>query len=99
MTIHFAAARVAARSPIAQVLALCHPRPAANDNCDLASPDAMRAALYHFAKYGMGAARDARDRAETAFFAGNRREYDRWLEVCRQLDRRMAAQFERAAKP
>lgn len=97
MSIHFAAARVAARSPVAQVLAFRHPESAANDNCELASAEVLRAALYHFAKFGIGAAREARDRAEAAFFAGNRAEYDHWLAICRQLDRRMAMQFERAA--
>ncbi len=99
MTIHFAAARTAALSPIAQVLAFRRCGPAANDNCELASAEVLRAALYHFAKYGIGAAREARGRAEAAFFAGNRSEYDHWLEICRQLDRRMALQFERRAKP
>lgn len=99
MAINFAAARTAARSPVAQVLAFRRCGPAANDNCELASAEVLRAALYHFAKHGLGAAREARARAETAFFAGNRGEYTQWLEICRQLDRRMATHFEQAAKP
>ncbi|TNE32777.1 MAG: hypothetical protein EP350_05430 [Alphaproteobacteria bacterium] len=102
MSIHFAAARVAARSPVAQILAFRRAGPAANDNGEQggsqANEAAMRAALYHFAKYGLGAAREARKSAEAAFFAGNRAEYDHWLEICRVLDRRMALHFEQSVQ-
>lgn len=65
---------------------------AANDNV-LAQPDdaTLRAALRHFADYGLAAAEQARHRAEGAFFAGDREAYRWWLDICRTLDRRMAA--------
>lgn len=65
---------------------------AANDNV-IARPDdaTLRAALRHFADYGLAAAEHARHRAEAAFFAGDRDAYRWWLEICRTLDRRMAA--------
>ena len=57
----------------------------------------MRAALMHFAEHGLGAARAAREKAEAAFFAGDRAGYDWWLAITRTLDRRMAIEAERAA--
>ncbi|MFU7529660.1 hypothetical protein [Qipengyuania sp. ASV99] len=68
---------------------------AANDN-DLggahgaASDQLLRAALRHFAQHGLGAAREARTRAEEAFFAGDRQAFDWWLGITRTLDRRIA---------
>ncbi len=50
----------------------------------------LRAALRHFGQHGIGAARDARERAEKAFFDGDRPTYDWWLGVTRTLDRRLA---------
>ena len=70
---------------------------AANDN-DLgsihgkASDQMLRAALRHFAQHGLGAAREARTRAEEAFFAGDRQACDWWLGITRTLDRRLAQQ-------
>lgn len=98
MTIHFAAARVAAHSPVAKVLTIRRVETAANDNTTHTENGAMREALYHFARYGLGAAREARHRAEAAFFYSDRREYDRWIEICRILDRRMALEIERGAQ-
>ncbi|HEX4847587.1 MAG TPA: hypothetical protein VFV30_05550 [Novosphingobium sp.] len=64
---------------------------AANDNGDGDShADTLRAALKHFAAYGMAAAGEARDRARKAHFAGDRDGYRHWLGICRALDRRMA---------
>ncbi|MEE4205300.1 MAG: hypothetical protein V2I39_03350 [Erythrobacter sp.] len=57
------------------------------------SEDVLRAALRHFAEHGLGAARAARLRAETAFFAGDRAGYDWWLEITRTLDRRLALEI------
>ncbi len=95
MTLHFAAARSAARSPIARALQR-RPVPAAdNDNCRDADDRLLHAALRHFAAHGLHAAREARKQAELAFFAGDRPGYDWWLGVCRTLDRRLAAQVER----
>lgn len=94
MTLHFAAARSTARSPIARALQrrpLANP---ANDNCGAGDDRLLHAALRHFAAYGLHAAREARKHAEQAFFAGDRERYDWWLGVCRTLDRRLAAQIE-----
>ena len=67
---------------------------AANDNGDAQRhDDLLRDALKHFAQYGMRASEAARDRAESAFFAGDRAAYRRWLGICRTLDRRLAAPF------
>lgn len=72
---------------------------ATNDNRDpaavLADDRLLHAALRHFAAYGLGAAQEARRRAEQAFFAGDRETYDRWLGICRTLDRRLAEETAR----
>lgn len=57
----------------------------------------MHAALRHFAKHGLGAARAAREHAEAAFFAGDNRGYDWWLGVTQALDRRLAQEAEHVA--
>ncbi len=98
MTVHFAAARNPARSPVARVLSRRTPGQAANDNGDLAgihtNDNLIHAALRHFAAHGLGAAREARKQAEAAFFDGDRRGYDWWLGICRTLDKRIAGQLE-----
>jgi len=63
----------------------------ANDNGTGTSDATLHAALRHFAEHGLAAAQRARGQAEAAFFAGDRQSYQWWLEVCRTLDRRMAA--------
>lgn len=68
----------------------------ANDNDIPAEPtehdDALlRAALRHFAMHGLAAAQRARRQAEKAFFDGDRQAYQWWLNICRTLDRRLAA--------
>ena len=69
----------------------------ANDNPAGVDDEALlQAALRHFADHGLAAARQARIRAETAFFAGNRPAYRWWLGICRILDQRMAREMERA---
>jgi protein-tyrosine-phosphatase len=97
MTVHFAAARCSARSPIARALARKAVGRAANDNGDgmMGDDRLLHAALRHFAQHGLGAAHDARTRAQKAFFAGDRQAYDWWLGVCRTLDRRLAEQNSR----
>lgn len=110
MTIHFAPAAigsVAARHApvcraIARALALRGVDHAANDNRPLGAPNALedqvlRDALRHFAEHGLGAARAAREKAENAFFAGDRQAYDWWLGITRTLDRRLAAEAQRMA--
>ncbi len=92
MTIHFAAARSRAPSPLARVLGSPLYQIAVNDNGLPLTDDAvLRAALRHFARYGLAAASHARDNAERAFFAGDRSGYRHWLAICRALDRRMAS--------
>lgn len=102
MTLHFAAARSATRSPIARAFARRTIARAANDNGDLVESlgedKRLHAALRHFAEHGLAAAADARKRAEAAFFAGDRPTYDWWLGICRTLDRRMAEEAERKAE-
>ena len=67
----------------------------ANDNgSDRATDALLHAALRHFAEHGLAAAQRARKQAEAAFFAGDRQSYQWWLEICRTLDRRMAAEIE-----
>lgn len=92
MTINFAAAR----PPVSSLGAyLFRPRialQAANDNGEpLRHDGVLREALKLFADYGLGAAEEARGRAERAFFAGDSAGYRRWLGICRTLDRRVAA--------
>ncbi|MFA7601388.1 MAG: hypothetical protein WCY29_00145 [Novosphingobium sp.] len=90
MTIRFAAAR-RGDDTVRRVIGAVVPPTAANDNIRGTTDDKMlRAALRHFATYGLGAAEAARNNAETAFFAGNRSDYRWWLGICRMLDRRMA---------
>ncbi len=92
MTIQFAAAR---RPVSALGATLFRPRialQAANDNGEpLRHDGVLRDALKLFAAHGLGAAEEARSRAEAAFFAGNSADYRRWLGICRTLDRRVAA--------
>jgi hypothetical protein len=92
MTIHFAAARL----PVSVLGAyLFRPRialQAANDNGEpLRHDGVLREALKLFAEHGLGAAEEARKRAERAFFANDSEGYRRWLGICRTLDRRVAA--------
>ncbi|QUL38424.1 hypothetical protein [Erythrobacter sp. JK5] len=99
MSRHFAAVEIADQSPVARILRFVAPERAANDNlarygAPVPNEQMLRAALRHFAQYGLGAARAARARAEEAFFAGDRAAYDWWLGITRTLDRRLAAQAE-----
>ena len=79
-------------SAFVRVLVVQAPRTAANDNGAGKSTDPaiVEAALRHFAEHGLRAARAARHQAEQAFFANKQQEYRHWLEICRQLDQRMA---------
>ena len=99
MTIRFAPAQTNKVSPLARALSRPIFKRAANDNGrgeKRAVPSEMmlQAALRHFAEHGLGAAREARAKAEEAFFAGDRDAYDWWLGITRTLDRRLAAQAE-----
>lgn len=95
MSLNIAAVRSASCSPLYRVLVSRDYQEAANDNAGLVVNDRiMRAALRHFAEHGLGAARVARERAEAAFFAGDRAQYDWWRALCRTLDRRMVEQLD-----
>lgn len=95
MTIHFAAARPAANRHLAWRFTPAARQQAANDNGEEAlNATLLRAALKHFARYGIGAAEQARDEAEQAFFANDRAGYDWWIAICRTLDRRIAANLD-----
>lgn len=98
MTLRFAAARSAKTSPLARALARRAPGLAANDNAAETQDQLLHMALRHFAEHGLGAAGDAHRRAEQAFFAGDREAYQWWLNVCRTLDKRMAARLELTAR-
>jgi len=92
MTIHFAAARPAASRFLSGIVGPARFGTPANDNHEDSLTEAvLRASLKHFARYGLGAAENARNQAEKAFFAGDREGYDWWLGICRTLDRRMAS--------
>lgn len=97
MSIHFAASRpprTVLRSAAARRRIVAR---AANDNHDhhdmLAKGSELRAALHHFARFGLRAADVARENAEQAFFRGDRDRYRHWLRICRALDRRMAVRL------
>lgn len=95
MSLRFAPARSPNHSPVARVLRKRSIDCVANDNGANAEHDQMlKAALRHFGEHGLGAARMARQSAEAAFFAGDRKRYDWWLGICRMLDRRLAAELE-----
>lgn len=65
------------------------PSPAANDEQILGE------ALRHFARHGLSAAEHARRNAQVASQSGDSASCRWWIEICRRLDRRMAASFER----
>ena len=69
-------------------------READNDNGSAPKAVVLRAALKFFAQHGLGAAERAKELAQEAFFNDNRQAYKHWLEICRALDRRMAAAIE-----
>ncbi|MEJ2410142.1 MAG: hypothetical protein P8Y48_12615 [Novosphingobium sp.] len=54
----------------------------------------LTAALRHFGRYGFAAAAKARSEAVVAHAAGDHQGRDRWIAICRQLDRRMASSCE-----
>ncbi len=92
MTIRFAAAnRENSNAVVARIFTASVPLRSANDNVPGTSEDKLlKAALRYFAEHGLSAAECARERAEYAFFAGDRSSYRWWLSICRTLDRRMA---------
>lgn len=95
MPIRFAAA-VDGQSPrLTPAAARAALRRPANDNGQkMPSDERLHAALRHFGRHGLAAARTARLQAEAAFFAGDHQGYAHWLDICRALDRRVAGDLE-----
>lgn len=94
MTIRFAAAvhPCAPRLTAGQVRALDHV--AANDNSlRQVRAEVLHAALRHFARHGMAAARIAGERATAALAADDAAGHSWWLEICNALDWRAAARL------
>jgi len=91
MPLHFAGSRRPGRSPLARCLRVPARMQAYNDNGRAIADDSLlRSTLLHFAEHGLGAAAEARQRAEDAWLSGDGDGYRHWLGVCRTLDRRMA---------
>lgn len=97
MTIHFAAARSAARSPVARALAKKALRRAANDNPggagDRTADPILHAALRHFGEHGLNAAVEAAALAERAWRAGEVDACQWWTGICSKLDRKLAREL------
>ena len=94
MTIRFAAARNRDLTFASRFFlhgAIFHP---ANDNGEsIHGSELLEEALRHFSAHGLSAGRAAHDKARQAFFNGERAEYDKWREICRLFDRRIASQL------
>ncbi|HEU4820913.1 MAG TPA: hypothetical protein VFS87_07115 [Qipengyuania sp.] len=102
MPIHFAAARSAARSPVARALAKRAVRRAANDNPGGAgehmSDPILHAALRHFGEHGLNAAGEAAALAERAWRAGDMDACQWWTGICSKLDRNLSRELLRRIK-
>ena len=99
MTVHFAAARSRASSPLARIMGNARRGLPANDEpaAQTAIIDGLtEATLRHFAEHGLGAARAALDFAEQAREAGDIAESEYWVDMCRRLDTQAAVRFERS---
>ena len=96
MPVRFAAARSAARSPIARVLRRGPIDFAANDHDELdgVMSETTVAALRHFGEYGLCAVQVAARNAQLAAAAHETEAFLHWLEICRALDRRAARRVE-----
>lgn len=96
MTIHFSVAR-SSQAGQALCIPIAHlPLLPANDNGPEPANDVLlRMALRHFGKHGLGASRLAADQARHAHANGDGDSARHWLEICRALDRRLAARTER----
>lgn len=105
MTIRFTAACREIQGPLTRFLQVSVYLTPANDNPaerkpllrTVSSPSAkvenaatLAKALMHFARYGLSAAAHARNNAQAAHAAGDCSQSNHWLEICGQLDRRMA---------
>ena len=93
MSIHFAAARRTACSPVARALARRARGRAANDNGRTGALEGdalLGAALAQFSAHGLGAARDASLKAEAALRRDDETGFDHWHAICAALDRALA---------
>ena len=92
MPAKFAAIRVAGPNPVGRIGVPHGAVSAANDDaCGSPDDERLRAALLHFAAHGLGAAQNAFDRAEHAIAVGDRGGAAKWADICRLLDKRLAA--------
>ena len=98
MSVRFAAARDAARSPIARILTRGEARLAANDHDELDGfmDETTIAALRHFGEHGLRAAEVAARNALLAAAAHESEDYRHWVGLCRALDSRAAERVENA---
>lgn len=95
MSIRFAAARGALRPRMTPFRVRTLNLAAANDNgAPWRRIGELEAALRHFARHGVAAARVAADKAQAAQAAGDAAGHEQWMDICRTLDRRMARQIE-----
>ncbi len=99
MSVRFAAARCARRSPIARILHREEVALAANDHDEPTGfiDATTEAALRHFGEYGLRAGEVAAHNASLAAEAHDSEEYRHWLEICRALDSGAANRLEAGA--
>jgi hypothetical protein len=96
MSIRFAAAVHTDRNRMTRYRARAFCRLAANDNLlHEADHQLMHAALVHFARHGMAAARVAAEQARASLHENDEKAYAWWLGICRTLDRRLAREIAR----
>lgn len=86
---HGSVALVAQRRPMRLVAANDNPA-AGSEGRDLVLATALRL----FASHGLSAATQAGRRAREAASTGDEEGFNRWLAVCRALDRRLAREIE-----
>ena len=101
MTIRFAPARAGYGNPVARHLGVRHLPAPANDlrptAAGIANDAEIYAALRHFGRHGLAAAREASSTALRCLRDGDAIGYEYWLSICHRLDRRMARSCQRQA--
>ncbi len=91
------------KRPVIMDYAAAHGR-AANDNARFeTSADALRnahvqSALRLLASHGLQAAQHAYDMAQKSRAQNDRHSADKWMHICRILDKRLAQKMERGSK-
>jgi hypothetical protein len=102
MSVHFAAARCATRSPLARILSRGPVAAHANDNGPAANTPLIdcrtRDALLHFAEHGLHAATVAAERASDAAANEDAEGYERWIALCDTLDSAMATRLRKQSR-